>query len=913
MKPIRNQSWQSSLCGTLLVVLTGCGGGDVDRNAPAVSQPRGQSGQSVAYPDVGRTSAVLAWAAELNRAELQRASQTVPEGFDAGQAMVKALAAGKVTAYRFYNQQTGAHFYTTSVAERDIVQGTLPQFQYEGPAFFASSVAAPGLSAVHRFFNRQTGVHFYTISEDERAAVEANLPQFQYEGVAYYASRTGGTNLVALYRFFLSARGFHFYSSNVNERDNIIATLPQYSYEGIGYHVLGVDWELNPSILIGTAAIGSPLRNGLVTVRDRTGASVCTNAPVTTGPTGDYRCVLSAGSQAPYAVLVTDPDGLISPLIGIVPSRPQAGAEGVANITPLTTAMAAQLDPSRDPFRLYTQAALLGTLDLANLQALNNNVVTQLADVLNSIDLDPATFNPLTTPFVGGSGTGADGLLDQIRITYDNGAPRIANAFNPDEPSVAMAGPLTVNPPLVSISLAPPAFQMSELNFAQTELERCFAVEAGLRVPELDAINQRLLTVSPECQNFAARAGQAPNVDIDFLNSGYGFNSYFYRLLSDPAMSGARFNAPELMRYQTMPDGRDEALLNIKFRDRDGYASNRILVAKKFPGSRPSGSQWWLIGNQRSVDAYIRAAIRQREQTVPDAYLDLFSGAALSRYEVGLEIYVHRPNNGSGVNNPNNPNNDIRYVRVSGPGLPIGGLMFADVAPTLPQTWMGILNATGANPNQVTPVKQVATNSGNIFLIQRTQGTVGAAASTLRPNPGVQSANAPFVSWAHPSMYSEAPSASWQFDLSRVPAWSLYTFEVYCGTDVTICDTFDTRITTPLLPATYASVIPWHTFAQSSRTFVTNGAAAVNSAVIAWTSNALAERVTSVNAYSFGPDGEINSPSTLVPPGVFSLTVPAAFGSFPAISVNDTVSRRILQLRYGMLDGSFKDQLIQFN
>jgi hypothetical protein len=668
--------------------------------------------------------------------------------------------------------------------------------------------------------------------------------------------------------------------------------------------------------LIGTAAIGAALPNAVVTVRDRTGASVCANEPVTTGADGAYRCVLTPASQAPFAVVVTDPDGLVNPMISVIGSKPAVGTESTANVTPLTTAIAAQLDGNRDPFALLTNPASLATLDLAVLDAVKANVVTQLAAVLSSAGVDVATFDPVTTPFVGGSGTGADQMLDQVRITFDNGAPTIANVLNPGAPAVPLAGASSTSIPTVSTSAVTTAFSLRELDFAKTELERCFAVPSATRAPNPDTDNRRLLDVAPDCEDFAANSGDTPNVDIDFLHNGYGPQAYFYGLLTSPDMDGAQFNLPELMRYTPRTDGRDEALLNIKFRDRNGFADNRILTAKKFPGSRPSGTQWWLIGNQRPVDAFIRAAVRQREQLIPQSVLDstsAFNNAARSRFEVGLEIFIQRPNNGGEVNRPNNPNNAIRYVRISGPGLPINGLVMGDVAPSLPQDWMGILNATGAIPNTLTATQQFASATSNIFRIQRTQGVTGTAAFTIRPNPNVGSATVSFIEWAHPAMYGEAPNANWQFDLSRVPAWSLYTFEAFCGTDVAPCHTFSSRITTPLVPAPYAATQQWHSYAAVSRGFVSDGAPVTSSATIAWTPNLLAERIGSVNAYSFSPSGAVNSESTLVPRGSFSRTVTSVGGQFPSISVNDNTSGRTLQIRHTMLDGSYKDHLIQFN
>jgi hypothetical protein len=671
------------------------------------------------------------------------------------------------------------------------------------------------------------------------------------------------------------------------------------------------------TVLRGTVAIGAALVNAEVTVRDRSGASACTNDPVKTDATGAYRCVLSVASLAPFAVLAVDPEGLINPMISVVGSKPGPGAESTANVTPLTTAIAAQLN--NDPFAFFTNSALLGSLDVATLNSVKANVVTQIAAVLRDAGVNPATFDPVTSPFVGGSGTGADKMLDQIRITFDNGSPTISNVLNPAA-AVPLAGASSSGGPTVAAATVR-GFSLSELDFAKTQLERCFAVPSSTRTINPDTTNFRLGNLAPECEDFLAKVG--PNIDISFKHSGQLAEVFFYSLLTSSDMDGAKFNLPELMRYATESGNRDEALLNIKYRDKNGVPGNLILTAKKFPGSRPSPSgatQWWLVGNQRSINAFIRTAVRQREQLIPQTALDTpsFFNAARSRLETGLEIFIQRPNNGTTVNWVNNPNNAVRYVRVKGPGLPTDGLVFGDVDQNVPQNWLGILNATGANPNDSSTTQQRAITTSNIFRIQRTEGISGSAGFTLRPNPGVSSAIASpstgtSVSWAHPNMYGVAASVGWQFNLSNVPAWSIYNFEVFCGIETTACETFSSSITTPLMPAPFAATQQWHSFTASSRSFVTNGALVASSAEIAWTPNTLAERIGSVNAYSFGAAGPVNSFSTLVPKGTFSRTVDAVGGQFPAISTSDNTRGRTLQIRHVMLDGSYKDHLIQFN
>ena len=62
--------------------------------------------------------------------------------------------------WRFFNRDTGAHFYTTDAAERQRILVTWPQFADEGVAFHAYLADAYDRVPVHRFYNTQTRTHF---------------------------------------------------------------------------------------------------------------------------------------------------------------------------------------------------------------------------------------------------------------------------------------------------------------------------------------------------------------------------------------------------------------------------------------------------------------------------------------------------------------------------------------------------------------------------------------------------------------------------------------------------------------------------------------------------------------------------------------------------------------------------------
>jgi hypothetical protein len=91
-----------------------------------------------------------------------------------------AFAQPDMPVYRFYNQGTGTHFYTSSYEEMLNVQAKWPTiFTYEGIAFYTMNqeVVTPeaiyGLVPLYRFYNVKNKSHFYTISPEERDAVKA--------------------------------------------------------------------------------------------------------------------------------------------------------------------------------------------------------------------------------------------------------------------------------------------------------------------------------------------------------------------------------------------------------------------------------------------------------------------------------------------------------------------------------------------------------------------------------------------------------------------------------------------------------------------------------------------------------------------------------------------------------------------
>ena len=146
------------------------------------------------------------------------------------------VVANQDTIYRFFNSATGAHFYTSSLSERDAIRDAIPSFDYEGEAFSAP-LGAPGSVPIYRFYNTITQTQFVTGSEAERQAILSALPQFREEGIAYWAFASGGEGTQAVHRFYNMERGTHFLTASEAEKAAVVDHLPQLAYEGVAFWV----------------------------------------------------------------------------------------------------------------------------------------------------------------------------------------------------------------------------------------------------------------------------------------------------------------------------------------------------------------------------------------------------------------------------------------------------------------------------------------------------------------------------------------------------------------------------------------------------------------------------------------------------------------------------------------------------
>ena len=131
-------------------------------------------------------------------------------------------AVGSIPMHRLYNPNSGEHFYTASLYERDNLAHV--GWRYEGIGWYAPVSGAD----VYRLYNPNAGDHHYTTSAGERnALVRAG---WRYEGVGW---KSGGS--IPLYRQYNpnAAAGAHNFTTSRTEND-WLATM--------GWRPEGVAW-----------------------------------------------------------------------------------------------------------------------------------------------------------------------------------------------------------------------------------------------------------------------------------------------------------------------------------------------------------------------------------------------------------------------------------------------------------------------------------------------------------------------------------------------------------------------------------------------------------------------------------------------------------------------------------------------
>ena len=133
---------------------------------------------------------------------------------------------GAVRMHRLYNPNSGEHFYTGDVSEKNglITEG----WNYEGVAWYA-----PGYSLfpVYRLYNPNAGDHHYTMDVNERDHLTD--VGWTYEGIGWYSSESQTVALFRLYNPNAMGAGAHHYTVDEAEKDLLV---------DVGWSPEGISW-----------------------------------------------------------------------------------------------------------------------------------------------------------------------------------------------------------------------------------------------------------------------------------------------------------------------------------------------------------------------------------------------------------------------------------------------------------------------------------------------------------------------------------------------------------------------------------------------------------------------------------------------------------------------------------------------
>jgi hypothetical protein len=661
------------------------------------------------------------------------------------------------------------------------------------------------------------------------------------------------------------------------------------------------------AVLQGTAATGAALANAQVAIVDGSGAAACQEASIVTSGTGSFTCTLKAGETAPFFVSVTDPAGIVAPMVSVATQTPALGSALVVNATPLTTAILAQLAPDHNALTVFNAHAV----DTAALAQTTTNVVSQLQPVLASIGLG-AGYDPFTTSITAASpanaGNTADLVLDVVKVGSDNaGNITLATIDNPNGVAMASAGQAGAPLPAANASVASLS---SALQSLASTLNQCFALPVAQRVLSVDTSIAEAQGGSEVTQ--AAAACENP-FDDAFLQNGYRAGQLFYGLLTSSAMTSAQFSVAQVMQYlpkASNPFGYDAAIINIRYLDGAGNAGNNILVAVD-KGTGSATHDWTLYGNQQPVEVIARAAIRLQQQQADVTRAPFNTTASFSTYQTGLEFFVNKDGPGS---------TGLTTARVSGPGLPATGLVLnRPIASSEPQqSWLNIADKFGGNP--ATVATQKTNCSCDIFWLQRTQDIVGAGATAIRNNPnGGNNNNVAFPYWAHPLDYGAAlgtPSDQY-VPFASILVGSQYKIELFYNNSATPTYTFSKTLLSPVIPATRGSFLAWNAPTPATLAILDPAnplGGAASSYTVAWSQNPSAEQIRLVQVFSASGATTVNQGDGIsVAKGVTSIVVPAPSGlQFQPLDSNGTSSRSI-QFLYRTFDNSQKLASYRYN
>jgi len=365
----------------------------------------------------------------------------------------------------------------------------------------------------------------------------------------------------------------------------------------------------------GVTAIGAPLSGATITLIDSRGLSFTTTADAD----GKYTFAKADIAAATPPFLITASTNLGDSQISHYTIVTSKSAGGWANVTPLTTAVAALASPTTIPSAMTKeQLAAIATSDVTSATAKVKAVIQPLSNALNI----PSSFDPTTDSTFVANRTGADLLLDHIGVAVRTSGVNITNkmavvtedAASTSSVSVPKAGTTTSQLPSDNTNT-------SGFDALAAKFQKCFKVASTLRLSNKTTSGA---TLHADCTGIAAP---------DYLHNGTPFMNRWATQLNSSAMDNATFSAPVVrLRLQQSGNGvREKISVNFNFKDSSGAGYTRPETIEK----QADGS-WLLVGNKRDYNFFSESALTYYD----DVSTLAFNNTNNSRVDAGLRLSV---------------------------------------------------------------------------------------------------------------------------------------------------------------------------------------------------------------------------------------------------------------------------------
>ena len=403
--------------------------------------------------------------------------------------------------------------------------------------------------------------------------------------------------------------------------------------------------------LSGTAAAGSPMDGGTVTVKDSTGALVGTT---TTKADGSYTLDFDTKSFTPPFVISASGSigGGSETFISVQPTAPSTGSTQTVNITPATHAIASRISSTSNPQDLIDAIATQkSNITASALSSVESAFRAFLDSHLTSVGLDN-TYNLVT----GAYSSKFDKLLDNVKfdvspsgvLTVSSSAGQAVNDLGDATGTSLATTAASAKTAIIAANTNPSASDKTNIPAAsgtavpigidvletiRASLDSCMQLPTASRATS-SVCNQYIVSsYKNDGRTLTQEFGQ--NGSIDFTSSGN---------------DGMLFKKPEILRQIDMTKDAEILVVRLTGLRKDGTTREVVSVAKNNASGTNTG--WKLVGNQRDYNTSMSSAVTKRTSA---------GGANTSRYETSLSPYIQS-------------NSLISYAKVTGPGLPSDGL-----------------------------------------------------------------------------------------------------------------------------------------------------------------------------------------------------------------------------------------------